>query len=331
MPLPSFPSRAFLAPMAGVSDPALRLLCKELGAGLVVTEFTNIHAVIAKQSQLHDITRFIEFSPKERPLAIQLFGSDLSALEKAIKIVEPHFDIIDYNMGCPAPHITKQMACSALLQHPDVTRKIFRTMVHATKKPVTVKIRAGVSKPDCWEIIARIAEEEGVQMITFHPRTVQQGYSGKADWSLIRKLKQLVMIPVVGNGDIETPEDAKRMLDETGCDYVMLGRAAMKNPFIFSQIAQYLITGTYQETTDGQRIAAFLQYLDYAKEYPTIRFANIKIQAMQFTKGMAGAKNIRNEIMLVKNIEQLMLVLKPVTHSAKPLALPQPPSLPHQN
>ncbi len=198
--------------MAGVSDPALRLVCKELGAGLVVTEFISIHAVNAKSD---DITKFIEFSEKERPLSVQLFGSDLTKLKKAIEIVEPHFDIIDYNMGCPAPHITKTMACSALLQEPDLTRKIFQTMVKATKKPVTVKIRAGVDKPDQWREVARIAQEEGLSMITLHPRTVKQGYSGKADWLLIKRLKETVSIPVCGNGDIETSQDAKRMLDET--------------------------------------------------------------------------------------------------------------------
>src|SRR3989344_1731011 len=206
MKLPSFTSKAFLAPMAGVSDPALRLICKELGAGLVVTEFKSIHAIIAREKTIGD---FIEFSDKERPLSIQLFGSDLEILQRAIAIVEPYFNIIDYNMGCPAPHISEQIACSTLLQHPDLTRKIFRTMVASTKKPVTVKIRSGITKPDKWKEIALIAQEEGLSMVTFHPRTVKQGYSGKADWSLIKELKQLVTIPVVGNGDIETPEDAK--------------------------------------------------------------------------------------------------------------------------
>ena len=147
--LPHFSSRAFLAPMAGVSDPALRLICKKMGAGLVVTELTSIHAIIAKEQQLKDqmknITEFLEFSEKERPLSVQLFGSDLVALEKATKIVAPFFDIIDYNMGCPAPHITKQMAGGALLQNSDLTRKIFRTMVNSTSRPVSLKMRIGVS------------------------------------------------------------------------------------------------------------------------------------------------------------------------------------------
>ena len=311
MKLPSFTSKAFLAPMAGVSYPALRLICKELGAGLVVTEFKSIHAIIAKEKTIRD---FVEFSQKERPLSIQLFGSDLEALQRAIKIVEPYFDIIDYNMGCPAPHISEQMACSALLQHPDLTRKIFRTMVACTTKPVTVKIRAGVTKPDKWKEIVLIAQEEGLSMITFHPRTVKQGYSGKSDWSLIKELKQLVTIPVVGNGDIETPEDAKRMLDETGCDYIMVGRAAMKNPFIFQQINEYLEKGTYTEVSDRQRLDCFFRYLDYTTQYPSIRFINIKMQAMNFTRGMKGGSQLRLEIGKVKDIGELKKLLYTVSN-----------------
>ncbi len=304
MTLPSFSSKAFFAPMAGVSDPALRLLCKELGAGLVVTEFTSIHAVVAKDTRLPSIKEFIEYSEAERPVAVQLFGSDLDALRKAVKIVSPHFDIIDYNMGCPAPHVTEQMACSALLQHPELTRKIFRTMVKATTKPVSVKIRAGVTAPDKWREIAKIAEEEGVQMITFHPRTVKQGYSGKADWSLITELKQMVKIPVVGNGDIRTPEDAKRMLEETGCDYVMLGRAACQDPFIFTQINELLEGGSYREILVEERIRHFFRYLDYAHEYK-IPFATKRLHAMHFTKGIVGGKEMRGKLAGVKTEEEL--------------------------
>ena len=308
--LPLFSSKVFFAPMAGVSDPALRLICKELGAGLVVTEFTSIHAIVALKDKLPKITQFIEYSEKERPLSIQLFGSDLEVLEKAIKIVEPYFDIIDYNMGCPAPHVTEQMACSALLQHPDLVRNIFRTMVKATNKPVTVKIRAGVTAPDRWQEIAKIAEEEGIAMITFHPRTVRQGYSGTADWSLIKELKQLVKIPVVGNGDIHSPEDAKRMFKETGCDYVMIGRAACQNPFLFTQINQYLEIGTYQKVTFEERMHCFFRYLEYTKNYPTIQFANIKMQAMHFTKGKERGKELRMQIGKVQNIDELRSILQ---------------------
>lgn len=306
--LPKFSSRAFLAPMAGVSDAALRLLCKEMGAGLVVTELTSIHAIIAKERQLRSqnkqISDFIELSQKERPIAIQLFGSDLDALQKAAKIVEPHFDLIDYNMGCPAPHITQQMAGGALLQNEDLTRKIFRTLVSSVQKPVTLKMRAGVENQLVFKNIAKIAQDEGIQMITLHPRTVKQGYSGKSDWNLIKELKEIVDIPVVGNGDVTTPELAKQMLDQTGCDFVMVGRGAMGNPFLFKQINDYLNTGSYLHYPPNYKIDVFCRYLEYAVYYK-IKFASIKQQAMRFTKGLVDGAKLRPKIMIAKTIDEL--------------------------
>jgi len=312
--LPKFSSRAFLAPMAGVSDPALRLQCKQMGAGLVVTEFTNIHSIIAKEKQFKEnmqtIQEFIEFSEEERPLSVQLFGSDLTALEKAAKIVEPYFDIIDYNMGCPAPHVTKQMAGGALLQEVNLTQQIFQTLVNAVKKPVTLKIRSGVTDASkfLFREIAEIAEDEGIQMITFHPRTVSQGYSGHSDWSLIKELKEVSSIPIVGNGDIVTPEDAKIMIDETGCDYVMIGRGAMGNPFLFEQINDYLKTNSYKEYSFNDKLDSFFDYLHLTTKYK-IKFANIKSQAMRFTKGMNGGSKMRLKITLSKNITELEKIM----------------------
>ena len=313
--LPKFSSRAFLAPMAGVSDPALRLQCKQMGAGLVVTEFTNIHSIIAKEKQFKEnmqtIQEFIEFSEQERPLSVQLFGSDLVALEKAAKIVEPYFDIIDYNMGCPAPHVTKQMAGGALLQEVNLTQQIFHTLVNAVKKPVTLKIRSGVtdSSKFLFREIAEIAEDEGIQMITFHPRTVSQGYSGHSDWSMIKELKEISSIPIVGNGDIITPEDAKMMIDETDCDYVMVGRGAMGNPFLFEQINDYLKTNSYKEYSFTDRLDSFFDYLHLSTKYK-IKFANIKSQAMRFTKGMNGGSKMRSKITISKDIIELEKIMK---------------------
>ena len=312
--LPKFSSKAFLAPMAGVSDPALRLQCKQMGAGLVVTEFTNIHSIIAKEKQLKEnmktIQEFIEYSEQERPLSVQLFGSDLFALEKAAKIVEPYFDIIDYNMGCPAPHVTKQMAGGALLQEVNLTQQIFQTLVNAVKKPVTLKIRSGVTDASkfLFREIAEIAEDEGIQMITLHPRTVSQGYSGNADWNLIKELKEISSIPIVGNGDITTPEDAKKMIDETNCDYVMIGRGAMGNPFLFEQINDYLKNNTYQEYSFKDRLDSFFEYLHLTSKYK-IKFANLKGQAMRFTKGMKGGSKIRSKITFATNIEELEKIM----------------------
>ena len=312
--LPKFSSRAFLAPMAGVSDPALRLQCKKMGAGLVVTEFTNIHSIVAKEKQLKDhmkkITEFIEYSDQERPLSIQLFGSDLSVLEQAAKIVEPYFDIIDYNMGCPAPHITQQMAGGALLQQTNLTQQIFQTLVNAVKKPVTLKIRSGVTDASrfLFKEIAEIAEDEGIQMITLHPRTVNQGYSGTADWNLIKELKEISGIPIVGNGDITTPEDAKNMLDETNCDYVMIGRGAMGNPFLFEQINDYLKTNTYHQYSFKDRLDSFFDYLHLTDQYK-IKFANLKSQAMRFTKGINGGSKLRAKITVSTNIKELEQIM----------------------
>lgn len=313
--LPKFSSRAFLAPMAGVSDPALRLQCKKMGAGLVVTEFTSIHSIVAKEEQLKEnmktIQEFIEFSEQERPISVQLFGSDLFALEKSATIVEPYFDIIDYNMGCPAPHITQQMAGGALLQEVNLTEQIFKTLVNAVKKPVTLKFRSGVTEASkfLFKDIAEIAEDEGIQMITFHPRTVSQGYSGNADWKLIKELKEISSVPIVGNGDITTPEDAKLMLDETNCDYVMIGRGAMGNPFLFGQINDYLKTGSYKEYSFKDRLDSFFDYLYLTNQYK-IKFANIKSQAMRFTKGLKGGSKLRSKITFSKNLEDLEKVMR---------------------
>ena len=308
--LPYFSSKAFLAPMAGVSDPALRLICKKMGAGLVVTELTSVNAIVEKQkqlqSQMKDITEFIEFSEKERPLSVQLFGSDIFALEKAAKIVEPFFDIIDYNMGCPAPHITKQMAGGALLQNSSLTQEIFRTLVNTVKRPISLKMRIGVDASNklLFQDIAKIAEREGIKMITLHPRTVSQGYSGHSDWDMIKKLKQTVSVPIVGNGDITSPEIAKKVLNYTGCDYVMVGRGAMGNPFIFEQINDYLEFGTYKKYTSHDKLEAFVQYMEATTDYK-IRFVNIKQQAIRFTKGMIGGSVLRSRLSTAKNVDEL--------------------------
>ena len=317
--LPNFTSKVFLAPMAGVSDPALRIMCKKMGAGLVVTELTSVNAIVAKHEQLEsqskNITEFIEFSEKERPLSVQLFGSDIAALEKAAKIVEPHFDMIDYNMGCPAPHITKQMAGGALLQNADLTRQIFRTLVNTVKKPVSLNMGIGVTEENnsLFLDIAKIAEQEGIEMMTLHPRTVSQGYSGHANWEMIKKLKQNVSVPVVGNGDITSPEIAKKVLDYTGCDYLMVGRGAMGNPFIFEQINDYLENGAYKKYTLTDRLEAFVKYLELTEKY-NIRFANIKQQAIRFTKGTVGGAQLRNRLSTATNTDDLKgLLLQKVT------------------
>lgn len=314
--LPKFVSKAFFAPMAGVSDPAYRLICKQEGAGLVVTELTSVHAIVAKKKLLEKekkkISEFIEFSEKERPVSVQLFGNDPELVAEAAKIVEPYFDIIDFNMGCPAPHITNQMAGAALLQKPEHNKLLFSKLVNAVNKPITLKMRSGTGANNCylWKPIAKIAEDCGIKMITLHPRTISQGYSGKADWSLIKDLKETVNVPVVGNGDIRKPEDAKRMLEETGCDYVMIGRGAMGNPQIFRQTNEFLKKGSYTETSLNNKISSVFKYLEYTKNYPTIRFAQIRTQAMQFTKGIEEGGELRVKIGKTKNIEEIKMLFE---------------------
>lgn len=301
--------------MAGVSDPALRLLCRRMGAGLVVTELTSIHSIVAKERQLQkssqNITNFIEYSEQERPLAVQLFGSDLDALARAARIVEPFFDIIDYNMGCPAPHITQQMAGGALLQEPNLTRRIFQTLVSSVDKPVTLKIRAGVTDASnhLFRDIAPMAQDEGIQMITLHPRTVSQGYSGRAKWDLIAELKRLVRIPVVGNGDITSPEDAAAMISSTGCDYIMIGRGAMGNPFLFEQVSDYLDTGRYRQHSLKERLDVFFEYLEISRNF-RIKFASIRQQAMRFIRGAPGASKLRDQITRATNHDKLVTIIK---------------------
>ena len=308
MTLPKFKTKVFLAPMAGITDPAFRLLCQEYGAALTTTELTSIHAVTAREK---DLKEFIQFSKKESPKAIQLFGSDIKLLKKAAQLVEPFFDIIDYNMGCPSPTITKNMAGAALLQKPELTEKILKTLVNSVKKPITLKMRAGVNEKNrhLFLKIAKIAEKAGVSMLTLHPRTIKQGYSGSSDWTLIKELKQSVKLPVVGNGDITTPEKAREMLIQTGCDYIMVGRSAQGNPFIFTQIMDYLKTGKYKTYTNKHKLKAFSKYLKYAKEFD-IKFSIIRTHAMHFTKGSVGGRTLRENISLTKNLKQLKELLK---------------------
>ncbi len=316
MKLPKFEGKAFLAPMSGITDPAFRLLCRQNGASLVVTELTNVHAIVQKEKELKKehkkITEFVEFSTKESPVGIQLFGNDIEKTIQAAKIVEPYFDVIDFNMGCPATHITRQMAGAALLQKPDFNEKLFSKLVKAVNKPVTLKMRTGVSNNNCYlyKNIAKIAQDCGVQMLTLHGRTVDQGYSGQADWNKIKELKEISTVPVVGNGDIDSPEKAKEMMDKTGCDYVMIGRAARGNPQIFDNINTYLKNKTY--TFDPQKkINSLFKYLEYTKLY-NIKFSNIKMQAMQFTKGMEGGAQLRLDLGQTENIKEIKKIFEEI-------------------
>ena len=303
-----FKKKAFLAPMAGLTDPAFRLLCSEIGAGLTITELTSIHSIIAKKNE---IKNFVQYSEKEKPRSVQIFGNNIKLSVEASKILEKHFDMIDINLGCPAPHITQQMAGAALLQKPEHMKKMFKSIVKNVDIPITVKMRTGVNDDSCFLKISKIAEESGIEMITLHARTVKQGYSGKANWDLIKKLKENVSIPVVGNGDINHAEDAKNMLKETKCDYVMIGRATRGNPFIFKQVNDLIENGNYNEISLKNKIKYFQKYLDYSKNF-NVKFSDIKVHAMYYTKGIDGGAKLRNEMAKSKNIEEINNILNSI-------------------
>lgn len=231
-----------LGPMAGVTDLAYRELCKEQGCGLVTMEMVSAKAIYYKNKNTQELLKVQE---QERPVSLQLFGSDPQIMaEMAKQLEEGPYDIFDINMGCPVPKIVNNQEGSALMKQPKLAGEIIEAMVKAVKKPVTVKFRKGFDENHVNAVeFAKIAEASGATMVAVHGRTREQYYSGKADWEIIRKVKESVSIPVVGNGDIFCPEDAKRMIEETGCDGVMIARGAKGNPWIFKRTVHYLETG----------------------------------------------------------------------------------------
>ncbi|MBD3209225.1 tRNA-dihydrouridine synthase [Candidatus Woesearchaeota archaeon] len=300
----SLPGKFILAPMAGISDAAFREQCKQYGAALTVTELTSVEGIVRKEQELKDV---LDVQEGEKP-AIQLFGNDKDTIVKAAKIVEPLASVIDFNIGCPAPHITSQEAGAALLMQPVHLKEILSALVEAVGIPVTAKIRAGPSENHLvYKEVALALQDAGVSMITLHPRTVKQGYGGRADWSRIKDLVELLDIPVCGNGDVTTPEDAKKMIYETGCRYVMIGRAAAGNPYLFQQCNDYLKTGSYEKITDEKRKKLFVEYA-YKAESLGIKFSRIKVMAMQVARGFTGAKDLRLRVGVAQDVDELVAV-----------------------
>jgi tRNA-dihydrouridine synthase B len=305
--IPKLKSDTILAPMAGVTDVAFRLLCKKYGASLTVTEMVSANA-LARNNQA--TIRLIDVVKEEKPRVIQLFGQNTENLVKAAKFCEDKCEIIDLNLGCPASKIIKQGSGSALLQRPTRVKEIVESLVQAVKIPITVKIRLGITKSNINAIkIAQICEEAGASLISIHARTQKQGYTGKADWEWIKKVKDSIKIPVAGNGDVKTVEDYLRMKKETGCDYVMIGRGTIGNPYLFKQIEDYNNTGKYHHRGKEQQVKDFFEYLKLAKTYQ-IQFKNIKFHAQSFTKGIPGSSKLRNKLSMIKTIEELEKVMK---------------------
>ena len=285
----------FLAPMAGVTDLPFRLLCKENGCGFVYTEMVSAKGLLYESQNTKQL---LETQEIEHPLAVQLFGNVPEILAEMAKKLESYsIDIIDINMGCPAPKITKNGEGSALLKKPKLIGEIVKAVSKATYRPVTVKIRKGFDEGTVNSVeVARIAEENGAAAIAVHGRTREQYYSGVADWDIIRAVKQAVSIPVIGNGDVDSPEAAQRMLLETGCDAVMIGRAACGNPWIFKRVNHFLKTGeVLPEPTVQEKMAMGLRHaamlVEYKGEYTGVREGRKHLA--WYTKGIAGSAELR--------------------------------------
>ncbi|MBS3100059.1 tRNA dihydrouridine synthase DusB [Candidatus Pacearchaeota archaeon] len=297
---PKLKSKAILSPMAGVTDVAFRVLCRKYGAGLTYTEFVSSAGLARKNKKSIEM---LKTDKTEKPTAVQIFGNNTDELIKSAKFLEKKFDIIDINCGCPAWKVIKIGAGSELLKSPQKIYEIVKKLSSVVKVPVSVKIRKGIDEKNINAVeVAKIAEKAGASAITIHGRTQKQGFSGKADWEIIQEVKKAVKIPVIGNGDVFTPEDFKKCLEESGVDYIMIARGAIGNPYLFRQIKDYLKKGKYEKSPNKKQL--FLEYLKLAEKHK-ISFSQIKRQAVYFTKGMRNGAELRRKINTCKNAGEL--------------------------
>jgi tRNA-dihydrouridine synthase B len=285
-----------LAPMAGVTDTVFRRVIRSLGScGLIMTEFTSAEGMTRHSART---LRYLYFDEDEHPIAGQIFGSDPQVMASAAALIEDlGFDTADINLGCPVRKVVK-CGGSGLLRDLPHLEKLFRAVRAAVRIPLTIKIRSGWDENNIVAMdVARMAEDIGIEAIAVHPRTRMQGYAGSADWSVIRAVKQAVKIPVIGNGDIRAPQDAARMIEETGCDAVMIGRTASSNPWIFRQIADYIATGTYTEPTESDRHLLLMEYFQslVASEMPDA-IGKMKQFATYFTHGVRNGGELRQQV-----------------------------------
>jgi tRNA-dihydrouridine synthase B len=304
-----------LAPMAGVTDTVFRQLIRaQGGCGLLMTEFTSSHGVVQSRAARRRTfaMRYLAFEPQERPISAQLFGSDPNVMAEAARMCEDlGFDFVDINFGCPVNKVVKCNGGSGLLRDLPLVEQILRTVKSALTIPLTCKFRAGWNDHELVHVkMAQLAEDCGLAAVALHPRTREQGYSGRADWTRIAEVKAAVKIPVIGNGDVVVPEDAVRMAAETGCDAVMIGRAASYNPWIFHQIREYIATGRYDVPPDSERYKLMRHYytlLTEAGEPDCV--GKMKQFATYFTHGVRNGSKLRVEIYTKKTAADILDVV----------------------
>ena len=303
----SFASPFVLAPLAGYSDLPFRLLCRRYGAGYCVSEMISCHGLAYNQS---NTLKLLKSTPEDRPISLQLFGADPSVMADAAEILATYSpDMIDINMGCPVKKVTKRGAGAALMADPHLAEKIVKMVVSRVSLPVTVKIRSGKDNNSInAAVVAKIAEDQGAAAITVHARTWAQGFSGLSDQRVIADVKRTVTIPVIGNGDVLTYQDGLKMLTETGCDGVMIGRAALGNPWIFR--------ANNRPESLGEITAVAQEHLRLLEEYlPTARIlGHVKSQISRYFKGVAGSSSLRQKIFAAESLTVLREILKETTH-----------------
>ncbi len=299
-------SNVIMAPMAGITDTAYRVLLEEQGAGLVSTEMVSAKGIFYKNKNNEIILKTAE---DEHPIAVQLFGSDPMIMTSMAEKISEDFDIIDVNMGCPVPKIVNNGEGSALMKKPELAFSILETMSRVLKKPVTVKFRKGFDDKHVNAVeFAKMAEQAGVSAITVHGRTRAQMYAGNADWDIIRKVKEAVSIPVFGNGDIFTPEDAKRMIDETGVDGVAIARGAKGNPWLIGRTVHYLETGELLPEPDmEERKRMILRHAELMVKYKSeyIAIPEMRKHLAWYTAGIPGSAKLRAGMNSLKTLDEL--------------------------
>ena len=306
-------NRVILAPMAGVSNTSFRKIIKEMGAGLIYCEMVSDKAVTFESKKTMDLLKMDEM---ERPISQQIFGSDIDSFVTAAKKIYElqHPDIIDINMGCPVPKVAiKNQAGSALLKDPKKIGEIVSAVVNAVPCPVTVKIRSGWDEKHINAVeVAKVCEKTGASAIAVHARTRSQGYSGEADWNIIKQVKEAVSIPVIGNGDVTSCYLAKKMLDETKCDAVMIGRGVLGNPWLIKECVEYLENGTEpKEVTYEDKINMMRRHYELLKEDKGEVVASLEIRMfiLYYLKGIKGSKEIKNKICQTKSSEEIFKII----------------------